>query len=213
MNIQFYFDPSCPWCWITSRWLHQVSTKRDITVEWLPFSLAIKNNELNGDNETPYSGSHVASHKVLQAIEVMIDMDDSLTRFDLYSAYGKRHFVDGVKYEDIDLKDICTELNIATGNDAAREAISSYDDSLLEEHVKNATDIVGSDVGVPLIIFENDDGGKQGYFGPVLQTLPSEQEGLDLWDGLSKLATSKHFYELKRGRDSGPDVESTKRLF
>ena len=153
----------------------------------------------------------MSAHKVLQAIEVIMVMDESLNRFDLYSAYGKRHFVDGVKYEDIDLKDICSELNIESDNESARNAIESYDDSALEQHVQNAIDIVGNDVGVPLIIFENEDGGKQGYFGPVLQQLPSEQDGLDLWDGLSKLATSKHFYELKRGRDLGPDVGSTAR--
>ena len=212
MNIQFYFDPSCPWCWITSRWLHEVSAKRDLNIEWLPFSLAIKNDELTGRNTSDYSGSHISAHKVLQAIEIMVEMDSSLNRFDLYTAYGKGHFIDGKSYEDIDLQDICSDLSISTDSESAREALNNYDDSVLEKHVQNAIDIVGDDVGVPLIIFENKDGEKQGYFGPVLQQLPNEQEGLDLWDGLSKLATSKHFYELKRGRDSGPDVQSTSRV-
>lgn len=213
MNIQFYFDPSCPWCWITSRWLHEVSTKRDIEVEWLPFSLAIKNNELEPVGESnKYRESHISSHKVLQAIEVMMGMDESLNRFDLYTAYGRRHFVNGESYDDIGVKDICAELQITVSNDAASKAIDTYDDSVLEQHIQNATSIVGDDVGVPLIIFENADGEKQGYFGPVLQTLPGTEEGLDLWDGLSKLANSKHFYELKRSRNSGPDVESTSRL-
>jgi hypothetical protein len=184
---------------------------RELNIEWLPFSLATKNDELSGDNESPYSGSHLAAHKVLQTIEVMMSMDDSIDRFDLYSAYGKRHFVDGVAYEDINLNDIFTELNIAIDSDAVNKALDRFDDAVLAQHINNAIDIVGNDVGVPLIIFENEDGGKQGYFGPVLQTLPSEQEGLDLWDGLSKLAASKHFYELKRGRDSGPNVKSTSR--
>ena len=212
MNIQFYFDPSCPWCWITSRWLHDVSANRDLTIEWLPFSLAIKNDELSSDNKSEYAGAHLEAHKVLQAIEVMIEMDSSLNRFELYTAYGKRHFIDGKSYEDIDLQDICSDLNISTDSESAIEAINNYDDSVLEQHVQNAINIVGNDVGVPLIIFENEDGEKQGYFGPVLQQLPNEQEGLDLWDGLSKLASSKHFYELKRGRDSGPDVGSTGRV-
>ena len=50
MKVDFYFDPACPWCWVTSRWLTDVSTQRDITINWQPFSLAVKNDEL-GKNE------------------------------------------------------------------------------------------------------------------------------------------------------------------
>ena len=213
MRVQFYFDPSCPWCWITSRWLQEVSTERDINIEWLPFSLALKNDELEGENETTHSASHVAAHKVLQAIEVMLEIDDSLDRFDIYTAFGRRHFVEGLEYDEIDIEDVAEELEMEIDIDEAKSAIASYDDSALEEHLDNALEVVGDDVGVPTIIFENSEGERQGFFGPVLQRLPDKQAGLELWDGLSTLASSQHFYELKRSRNQDADPESTERLF
>ena len=86
---------------------------------------------------------------------------------------------------------------------------TTYDESL-RAAVTTATDIAGKDVGVPTIVFTSDDGDQQGFFGPVLQELPQRQAGLDLWDGLSKLATNSSFYELKRNRPGGmPNVQST----
>lgn len=64
-QVEFYFDPSCPFCWITSRWLLQISTERDVDITWRQFSLALKNNELAGDEDaTPHGDIHRASYRV-----------------------------------------------------------------------------------------------------------------------------------------------------
>jgi len=208
MSIEFYFDPSCPWCWVTSRWLTIVEAERDLDITWLPFSLAMKNGELGND---PYAKSHLASQRVHRIIE-KIAQDNQATRGDLYTAFGKAHFVDEASYDDTLIKSVLAELNIS----ADRYLPSADDTSLdaaLQTHLDNAIDIVGDDVGVPLIIFVHDDGSKVGYFGPVITELPDKQEALDLWDGLEKLASNKSFFELKRSRTSGANTASTRDLF
>ena len=70
-RISFYYDPSCPWCWITSRWLTEVQTEREIEIEWLPFSLAIKNGELGGEDITGHLDTHSIAHRVLRVIEAI----------------------------------------------------------------------------------------------------------------------------------------------
>ena len=97
--------------------------------------------------------------------------------------------------------------------DYINQADNIEHDTALTQHMDTAIEIVGDDVGVPLVIFVNEKGEKQGYFGPVLQGLPDTQDGLDLWDGLSSLGSSSNFFELKRARTDRSKVKSTLRLF
>ncbi|PMD00309.1 DsbA family protein [Brevibacterium paucivorans] len=75
-RVDFYYDPSCPFCWVTSRWLVQVSAKRDIDVTWRPFSLAIKNDELPGgaNENSGHSKGHNAGHRVLRVVETFYEL-------------------------------------------------------------------------------------------------------------------------------------------
>ena len=204
-NVIFYFDPSCPFCWITSRWLLQVSSKRDITIEWRPFSLAIKNGELENDKFP--DTKHGAAHRVLRVM-VAAQTEHGASLIDLYTAAGFNYHGAGIEYNDGLLADLLSEFNLPA--DLLATADSTDHDVQLRASIKAATDVAGEDIGVPTIVFINEDGEQQGFFGPVLQTLPDMDESLDLWDGLSKLATNSSFYELKRSRPAGgPDVAST----
>lgn len=203
MDIEFYFDPSCPFCWITSRWLIQVKDERHLNITWRPFSLAIKNGELDGEHDkTKHSDIHRAAHRVLR---VMLASGAELGS--LYTAFGMQKHIFGERYTDEVIKKVLAEQNLpATLLEAADD--TGYDEAL-QKLLDGALDIVGNDVGVPTIIF-NVDGKKTGYFGPVLQRLPSVTESLKLWDGLQVLATNPDFYELKRTRPSGgPETAST----
>lgn len=205
MNVSFYFDPACPWCWVTSRWLTDVASQRDVSIDWRPFSLAMKNGELGKDeNElSQYGVSHLRSHRVLRVIEAAVAAGGD--RGKLYSDIGKMHHVEGYDYTDteIELMLSLSQLDPALAQAADDE---SYDQKL-HQSLEQAIDTVGDDVGVPLIVFETDDNQKVGYFGPVLMRQPTGQDALDLWDGLSKLASAKDFYELKRSRPAGkPDT-------
>lgn len=208
MNIRFYFDPSCPFCWITSRWLLMVSAHRDMTIEWRPFSLALKNDELDGDEsaKTEHGEIHRASHRVLRVMLAAEKQGASL--IDLYTAFGIKYHVAGFDYDDETIADVLDEQHLPA--DLLRAADDTTYDNELRDSMQSAIDVAGDDIGVPTIVFEAADGSLNGYFGPVLQTLPDLDEALKLWDGLSMLAADKNFYELKRTRPSGgPDVAST----
>lgn len=210
MEIDFYFDPSCPWCWVTSRWLVEVSQERDLQINWLPFSLAIKNNELNGDDVTGHLDTHTIAHQVMRMIEA-IHEQENIDRGTLYTEFGKSYFIDKKLDDDIFMGEVLKRLGLS--EQYLTEADSTNFDEVLEGHLQSAVNVVGDDVGVPLIIFKNEKGEKQGYFGPVLQGLPDKEQGLILWDALSKLGSNSSFYELKRTRKGRSKVKTTKRVF
>lgn len=204
-NIEFYFDPSCPFCWITSRWLLQISTHRDIEITWRQFSLALKNDELERD-VTAHSDAHRAGHRVHRVLRAAAERGASL--IDLYTAFGIAYHVAGFGFGDEVIADVLQEKQLPPELLAAADD-TSYDEFLHGE-LQSATEVAGENIGVPTIVFVNDDGTKRGYFGPVLNELPDIEESLQIWDGLEKLAGVNAFYELKRARPSGdPDVFST----
>ena len=86
-------------------------------------------------------------------------------------------------------------------------------DQALRQHLEDAVEIAGEDVGVPLIIFETEDKQRVGYFGPVIARMPTLERGLELWDSLACIAAGSDFFELKRNRTSRSKVKTTKRLF
>lgn len=211
MNVYFYFDPSCPFCWITSRWLEMVQPQRDMTVTWQPFSLAIKNDELAGEDHTPHAAGHRAAHRVLRVMQAA-NAEHNADVGKMYTVFGRMYHVTGREYSDEMIADALSELHLPA------ELLEAVDDTsfdaALGESIATATDVLGNDIGVPTIMVETADGTKQGYFGPVLNALPDEEEALKLWDGLSTLMQTSDFYELKCGRPAGgADVGSTARLF
>ena len=182
-----------------------VSSERHLDIAWKPFSLAIKNNELNeGD------GPHLPAHRVLRVMLATQQKNPAMPLIDLYSAFGVQKHVAGRDYDDELILDVLKELKLPS------ELLTAADDTQYDEKLHRSLDsalsVVGDDVGVPTIVFELPGGGKNGFFGPVLQELPSKEDSLQLWDGLSTLATDKAFYELKRTRPSGgPNTASTAR--
>lgn len=211
MNVTFYFDPSCPFSWIASRWLLQVSAHRDITIDWQPFSLALKNDELVArDGESVHAQSHRDSLRMLRVL-LATEKQHNLSLLDGYTASGMIRHILGDPLDDGGIRAVVVnQLELPESLMTAADD-TNYDE-ILKNHIDEAVAIVGKDIGVPTIIFELESGEKQGYFGPVLNELPELSESLTIWDGLSQLATVKSFYELKRTRPTGnPDVASTAR--
>ncbi|MFZ1249721.1 MAG: DsbA family protein [Candidatus Saccharimonadales bacterium] len=209
-TIDFYFDPCCPFCWITSRWLLQVSAHREIDMSWRQFSLALKNNELAvRENESKYASTHRAGHRVQRVIAAAAQHHPE-KMLELYTSFGVKFHIAGLPFDDTMIATVLNELQLPTELASAADD-TSYDASL-KDSLQAALKVVGNDVGVPLIIFTLADGTQQGYFGPVLNELPALEESLQIWDGLAALATAKSFYELKRTRPTGqPDVFTTAR--
>lgn len=210
MKITFYFDPSCPFSWITSRWLLQISDQRDVDVAWRPFSLALKNDELTEkSDETSHAQSHRDSHRMLRVM-LAAEQTHGVELIRSYTESGMVRHILGDPLDDDGIAWVIRNLEIPEGIIAAADD-ASFDEQL-QASLDDALSVVGNDIGVPTIVFELPNGSKQGYFGPVLNELPDLEDSLRIWDGLSQLATVPGFYELKRSRpDGNPNVGSTAR--
>ena len=211
-RIEFFYDPCCPFCWITSRFLLEVSVQRDVDVTWRPFSLAMKNNELAGDDDAvnEHGEMHRSSHRVLRVITKAAEQHGASV-IDLYSAFGRRFHLDHEKYDDAMIADVLAAAGLPA--ELAKAADDTSLDEVLQASIDSAVEAVGDDTGVPTIVFVSDDGQRRGFYGPVLQELPSKDDALRLWDSLVGLVSVPAFYELKRTRPEGmPDTASTKGL-
>lgn len=201
MNVRFYFDPVCPWCWITSFWLaDEVAPHRDLDVDWRPISLYVRNEDDLGD------GAEVLerSFKLLRVVEALRADGRAHTVRAVYRSFGE-HFHHGDDGMDFDVADALEKVGVD------RAYADAYDDPRWDDAVRASTreaeDIAGDDVGTPIIAFEVD-GQWKGYFGPVLPAVVDGDDALRLWDGLRALIETEGFYELKKTREIGPQVDT-----
>lgn len=197
MTVDFFFDPACPWCWITSRWLIEVSRARKLTIRWRTFSLLLK-NEAN-DNYSESFNQHLAH--TLEALEIMEAVRSELGDApvgDLYTEYGARIHHDRDRYpahpDVLRAAGLGDEWTKAIGGAKWRQAV--------EGSMGEAIDVAGEDIGVPTITFPNG----VGYFGPVMSPAPTGDDAVALFDRLVLLSETPGFYELKRGRDTRPEL-------
>ena len=195
-RVDFWFDPLCPWAWITSRWMIEVEQVRDVTVSWNVMSLAV----LNEGRALPES-YHELMTKGWGTVRVCIaarsKTEDLLP---LYTALGTRIHQRNVALDDPALlTDSLDEADLPV--DLAEAATDpAYDEELRAEHHRGM-DPVGMDVGTPVIHVNG-----IAFFGPVLSRIPRGEEAGKIWDGARLLAGYPHFYELKRTRTEDPQT-------
>lgn len=199
MHIEFWVDPICPWCWVTSRWLvESVLPERDLEVTWQPISLYRKNEP---DPSSSYHDPSLFTHKLLRVMEALREAEGDAAVLPFYRELGARIHHDGDR--SFDPADALTAAGFGTGPAAAFDDPSW--DGEIDKRMSIALELAGDDVGTPIIAFEDDDGTKVGLFGPVITRVPDREQSLRLWDAYVGMATVPGFWEIKRTRTEGPD--------
>jgi len=205
MHVQFWFDPACPFCWMTSRWLVRVQPHRDLDIEWLPISLLEKNDTREGDR---FFAEVTASHGMLRVVEAVRAAGHADRIGDLYTELGRALHVDETP---VDLRAVLCGLGL--DKRLAQAADDERFDAAIREAMDDGLSLVGDAVGTPIIAVERSDGsGRVGLFGPVITQLPEVPAALRLWDGFLAMVETDGFYELKRTRREAPEVLAASQL-
>ena len=194
-TADFWFDPLCPWAWITSRWILEVAQVRDVTVRWHVMSLAY----LNEDRDLPEDYRELMAQAwgpVRVVIAAAAAHGDDVV-LPLYTALGNRFHLEARPKDRATVEDALAEVGLPT---TLADAMTSteFDEALKKSH-HAGMDQVGMDVGTPVISVEG-----VAFFGPVVSPTPRGEAAGRLWDGVLLVAGTDGFFELKRSRTRDP---------
>ena len=194
-SAEFWFDPVCPWAWMTSRWILEVEKVRDISVQWNLFSLA----HLNRDKDLPeeYKSRLIRSWQSTRVIAAAQKENGSSITLPLYTAISSRIHLKKMDVGVVLFEEALTEVGL---NPVLAQAMSdeSLNAAIIESHERGIA-LVGNDVGTPIISV-----GGAAFFGPVISPAPKGEEAGKLWDGVVGVASYPGCFEIKRSRTVGP---------
>ena len=205
-DIEFFWDPICPFAWLTSRWVTDVARQRDYEVDWRLICLSILNEDSDYENfPEGYQELHHKGRRMLRVAQAVRDEHGASAAGELYTAYGST-----IWNPDADIRSTMGEVAsdqhltavleraVLPGELAGRAEDESLDDALRSSTME-ALSRTGRDVGTPIISFHHN-GGTTSFFGPVVSQIPPPEEAVRLWDAVVTLAEWPSFAELKRSK-------------
>ncbi|MCH6169505.1 hypothetical protein [Pseudonocardia alaniniphila] len=215
-DIHFYFDPVCPFAWMTSKWVRIVQAQRDYSVDWRFISLRLLNSHIDYGAHFPpeYEAGHTAGLRLLRvAARTRAEHGRDAVGL-LYAALGARIFDSDVAQEvsaDRELRGTRAFVEpVLAGIGLPASLADALDDPSWDAEIQAETDealgLTGKDVGTPILHFEPPEG--VAFFGPVISRLPDDEQAAQLWDHVVALARFPGFSELKRSLRERPQLRA-----
>jgi 2-hydroxychromene-2-carboxylate isomerase len=195
MQADFWFDPLCPWAWLTSRWMLEVEKVRDVKVNWQVMSLSYLNS--NKEVSDAYKAKLIAGWGPVRLIEAAKAAHGAEVVLPLYNAYGNRIHLQKQQVDEQLHKAVLADVGLPT--ELAAAATDEAWDAAVKLSHHAGMDQVGTDVGTPVIAVAG-----AAFFGPVISPAPKGEAAGKLFDGVLACAQYPGFFELKRSRTVGP---------
>jgi hypothetical protein len=209
-DLRFWFDPVCPFAWLTSRWVRTVAARREYAVEWRFISLRLLNAAVDYDAQFPagYEAGHTAGLRLLRVCVRTREQHGPEAVARLYHRLGEEVFERGPE-EDRErrgtpafLAPVLADVGLPPSLADALEDTAA--DAVVQAETDEALRLAGRDVGTPILQFRPPEG--TAFFGPVISRLPDEGDALQLWDHVIALASFPGFAELKRSLREQPQL-------
>jgi hypothetical protein len=194
----FWFDPSCPYTWVTSRWLREVERVRPVQVRWHVMSLSVLNEHLDEDPEGDTEGYLWRPVRLFAVVEQRYGQEALAS---LYTAFGGAVHDGG---GSADLSDVLAEVGLPAELLEVME--STANDDLVRASHEAGIGLVGTHVGTPIVAVTTPGRPRVAFFGPVISRVPRGEEAGRLWDGALLVAGVRGFHELKGGPHEPPST-------
>jgi 2-hydroxychromene-2-carboxylate isomerase len=194
--VDFWFDPLCPWAWITSRWMLEVEQVRPVAPRWHVMSLAVL-NEKKEDLPENYQEMMARAWGPVRVCIAAEQKYGAEVLGPLYTAIGTRFHDEKAERNRATIEAALADAGLPADLADAMDS-TDYDAAVRASH-KDGIDRVGYDVGTPVIAV-----GDLAIFGPVVSPIPRGEAAARLWDGVMLIAGTDGFFELKRSRTRDP---------
>jgi 2-hydroxychromene-2-carboxylate isomerase len=206
-DVEFFVDPSCPWAFITSRWIKEVAPQRALEVTWRSYCLEIRDDygvaaTVPDDRRQQVIDAHAFSHRMLRIFEAARAQHGEEVVDALYTAWGRRFFVGRPAFDDQLLEACLTEC--ALDPDLLAAAGDEKWDGPITESMEVAYAFGGPKTQTPTIVVRGDPA--HGFKGPVMAPAPTGEAAVRLWDAIEVISAETGFFEITRPRRNRPDV-------
>ena len=214
-SIEYFFDPVCPFAWVTSRWVQEVRQHRDIDVQWRFISLEevnaeqfARDDEAIARGEDPqlplqYRATSRLGNRLLRVAAALRVAEGNQAVEDFYTAVGNQLHPGGLAarvWKGADVDELFDQIVGVAG--VAAEVLAEADDPRAEKTGRAESELAlartGKDVGTPIISWDLERPEESSLFGPVISRIPRGEEAARLWDAVSTVARTPGIAELKR---------------